>query len=67
MLLGLLGYYPWHYGDYGLLGLRIRDLNLPWDLVTSTVILSGVLGVYPKTLGCLFALCAGYCDYMFWL
>ena len=38
----------------GLLGFKIRDLDLPWDLVTSTIILSGALGVYLKTLGCLF-------------
>ena len=35
-----------------------------WDLVTSISILSGVLGVYPEILGCLFSLCAGYSDYM---
>ena len=64
MLLGLLGYYPWHSGDYVLLRLGIRSLNLSWDLVTSTVILYGVLGVYAKTLGCLFVLCAGYYGYM---
>ena len=33
--------------------------------MTSIVILYGVLGVYPKTLGCLFSLYAGYPDYMF--
>ena len=66
MLFGLFGYYPWHFGVVGLLGHRSRDLNLPWDLVTSIVILSGVLGVYPKTLGCLFSLCAGYSDYALW-
>ena len=62
MLLGLLGYYPWHFGDCELLGLRIRSPDLPWNLVTSIVILSGVLGVYPKTLVCLSALCEGYCE-----
>ena len=55
------------FWSYELLGLRIKSFNLPWDLVTSTVILYEALGVYPKTLGCLFALCACCSDYMFCL
>ena len=33
-------------------------------LWTQLLFLSGVLGVFPKTLGCLFVLYAGYCYYM---
>ena len=51
----------------GLLGLRIRSWGLPWDLVTFIAIFPRVLRVYPKTLGYLFALCAGCLDYMFCL
>ena len=45
------------------LDLGLQTLTYVGDLVTSIVILSGVLGIYPKTRGCLFALCAVYCDY----
>ena len=67
MLLGLLGYYPLHFGGMDFLDLGLEALTYLGDLVTSIVILSGALGVYPKTLGCLFALCACYYDYMFCL
>ena len=64
MLLGLFGYYPWHFGDMDLFDLGLGTFTYYGDLVTSTIILSGVLGVYPRISGCFFALCAGYCDYM---
>ena len=32
VILGLFGYYPWHYGVLDILGLRIRDLGLSWRL-----------------------------------
>ena len=66
MILGLFGYYPWHYvaGDY-FLDLGLETLAYLGDLVTLIDILSGVLEVYLKTLGCLFVfLCAGFCDYI---
>ena len=59
MVLGLFGYYHRHFGSCRLLRLRSRDLNLPWDLVTSTVILSGFLGVYPQEIGLSVSLFAG--------
>ena len=61
MILGLLGYYPWHYG---VLDLGLEALAYVGDFVTLIDSLSGVLEVYLKTLGCLFVLCAGYCDYI---
>ena len=64
MLLGLLGYYPWHYGVLDFLDLGMETLAYVGDLVTLIYILSGVLGVHPKTLGCLLVLCAGHCDYI---
>ena len=63
MLLGLLGYYPWHYGVMDFLDLGVETLTHVEDLMTLIVIMSGVLGIYPETSGYLFALCAGYCDY----
>ena len=48
MILGLFGYYPWHYG---VLDLGIETLAYVGDLVTSTIILSGALGVYPQDIG----------------
>ena len=64
MILGLFGYYPWHYGVLDFLDLGIETLDYIGDLVTLIGILSGVLEVYLKTLGCLFVFCAGYCDYI---
>ena len=64
MILGLFGYYPWHYGVLDFLDLGIETLAFIGDLVTLIDILSGVLEVYLKTLGCLFVLCACYYDYM---
>ena len=63
MILGLFGYYPWHYGVLNFLDLGL-DLAYVVDLVTLIDILSGVLEVYLKTLGCLFVFYAGYCDYI---
>ena len=63
MLLGLFGYYPWHYGVLDFLDLGIETLAYVGDLVTLINVFSGVLGVYLKT-GCLFVLCAGYCNYI---
>ena len=67
MILGLSGYYPWHYGVLDFLDLGLETLAYVGDLVPLIDILSGVLDVYLKTLGCLFVLCAGYCDYIFCL
>ena len=64
MILGLFGYYPWHYGVLDFLDLGLETLAYLGDFVTLFKILSGVLEVYLKTLGCLFVLCAGYCDYI---
>ena len=48
----------------GLFGLRIRNLGLWLETLWSyLIILSRALEVYLKTLGYLFVLCAGYCDY----
>ena len=43
MLLGLLGYYPWHYGVMDFLNLGIETLTYVGDLVTLIDILSRVL------------------------
>ena len=64
MVLGLFGYYPWHYGVLDFLDIGIETLAYVVDLVTLIDILYGVLEVYFKTLVCLFVLCAGYCDYI---
>ena len=64
MILGLFGYYPWHYGVLDFLDVGLETMTYVGDLVTLIDILSGVLGVYLKTLGCLFVLCAGYYDYI---
>ena len=64
MKLGLFGYYPWHDGVLDFLDLGIETLAYVGDLVTLIDIMSGVLEVYLNTLGCLFVLCAGYCDYL---
>ena len=65
MILGLLGYYPWHDGAVVFfLDLGLETLAYVGDLVTLIDILSGVLEVYLKTLGCLFVLCACYCHYI---
>ena len=64
MLPGLFSFYSWHNGVVDFLDLAL-ETSRPLDLVTSTVFfLSRALGVYPKTLGWLITLCAGYCDYM---
>ena len=63
MILGLHGYYPLHYGVMDFLDLGLETLAYLGDFVTLFDILSGVLEVYLKTLGCLFVLCEGYCDY----
>ena len=60
MIFGLFGYYPWHYGVLDFLDLRLETLAYVGDLRTLIDILSRVLEVYLKTLGCLFILCAGY-------
>ena len=62
-LLGLFGYYPWHFGDINFLDLGLGTLTYVGDLVTSIVILSGVIGVYSKTLG--FFVC--FVCRLFWL
>ena len=67
MILGLFGYYPWHYGALDFLDLGLETLAYVGDHVTLIYILSGALEVYLKTLGCLFVLCAGYCDYILYL
>ena len=54
MILRLFRYYPWHYGALNFLDLGIETLAYVGDLVTLIDILSGVLEVYLKTLGCLF-------------
>ena len=64
MILGLFGYYPWHYGVLDFLDLGIETLAYIGDLVTLIDILSKVLKVYLKTMDCLFVLYAGYCDYI---
>ena len=64
MILGLFGYYPWHYGVFDFLDLGLETLAYVGDLVTLIDILSEFLEVYLKTLCCLFVLCAGYCDYI---
>ena len=64
MILELSGYYPWHYGVWDFLDLGLEILAYVGDLVTLIDILSRFLEVYLKTLGCLFVLCAGYCDYI---
>ena len=63
MILGLFGYYPWHYGVLDFLDLGLETLSYLGDFVTLFDILSGVLEVYLKTFGCLFVWCAGYYDY----
>ena len=64
MILGLHGYYPLHYGVIDFLDLGLETLDYIGDLETLIDILSGAPEVYLKTLGCLFVLCAGYCDYI---
>ena len=64
MILGLHGYYPLHYGVMEFLDLGLETLAYLGDFVTLFDILSGVLEVYLKTLGCLISLCVGYSDYM---
>ena len=64
MILGLFGYYPWHYGVLDFLDLGFETLAYVGDLVTIIEILSEVLEVYLKTLGCFFILCASYNDYI---
>ena len=67
MILGLFGYYPWHYRVLDFLDLGLETLAYDGDIVILIDILSGVLEVYLKTLGCLFVLCAGYWDYDLYL
>ena len=43
MILGLFGYYPWHYGVLDLLDLGLETLSYVGDLMTLIDILSGVL------------------------
>ena len=64
MILGLFGYYPWHYGVWDFLDLGLETLAYVGDLLNLIDILSGVLEVYLKTLGCLFVFYASYCDYI---
>ena len=64
MILGLFGYYPWHYGALDFLDLGIETLAYVGDLVNLMDILSGVLEVYLKKLGCLFVFCVVYYDYI---
>ena len=52
MILGLFGYYPWHYGALDFLYLGLETLAYVGGLMTLIDILSGVLEVYLKTLGC---------------
>ena len=54
MMLGLFGYYPWHYGALDFLDLGLKTLAYVGDLMTLIDILSWVLKVYLKTLGYLF-------------
>ena len=54
MLLGLFGYYPWHYGVMDFLDLGLETLAYLGDFVTLINILSRALEVYLKTLGYLF-------------
>ena len=51
MILGLFGYYPWHYGVLDFLDLGLETLAYVGDLLTLIDILSGVLEVYLMTLG----------------
>ena len=67
IILGLFGYYPWHYGVLDFLDLGLETLAYLGDLVILIDILSVVLEVYLKTLGCLFVLCAGYSDHTLYL
>ena len=64
MIFGLFGYYPWHYGVLDFLDIGLETLAYVGDLMTLIDILSGVLEVYLKKLGCLFVLCVGYCGYI---
>ena len=64
MILGLFGYYPWHYGVLDFLDLGLESLAYVGDLVILMDILSGAVEVYLKTLSYLFVLCMGYCDYI---
>ena len=63
MILGLFGYYPWHYGVWDFLDLGLETLAYVGYFVALIDILPGVLEVYLKTRGCLIVLCAAYCDY----
>ena len=54
MVLGLFGYYPWHYGALDFSNLGLETLAYVGDLETLIDILSGALEVYLKTLSCLF-------------
>ena len=54
MILGLFGYYPWHYRVLDFLDLGLETLAYVEDFVTLFDILSRVLEVYLKTLGYLF-------------
>ena len=53
-ILGLFGYYPRHCGVLDFLDLGLETLAYVGVLVTLIDILSGVLEVYLKTLGCFF-------------
>ena len=57
-------HYPWHCGVLDFLDLGLEALTYVGDLVTLIDILSGVIEVYLRTLGCLFVLCACYYDYI---
>ena len=45
MILGLFGYYPWHYGVLDFLDLGLETLAYVGDLVTLINILSGGIKV----------------------
>ena len=67
MILGLHGYYPLHYGVLDFLDLGLETLAYVGDLMILIDVLYGIIEVYLNTLGCLFILYAGFCDYIFCL
>ena len=63
IVLGLFGYYPWHYGAVDFSGLRIRNLGLSWrpcDLIW-LFCLELLRFTSRHWVACLF-LCAAFCD-----
>ena len=69
MVLGLFGYYPWHYGAWDFfLGLRIRNLGLSWrpcDLICLFYL--EILRFTSRHWVACLLLCAGFCDYILYL